>query len=148
MQRWGGGEGLALNRPKSHPATGISLQSSNFPQSCIKCFSNANLQISFTNQTMKPVCFVFTQLMHACWSQGMRRESFSKRFGGKYDPVKVWAKFLKNTMPRTSVSNDCEVGVQMGKPPLRSHWDQRYFCPAGLRGWRDGHPHSESDFDR
>lgn len=34
-------------------------QSSNFPELCVKCFLNANLQISFINQNMKPVCSIF-----------------------------------------------------------------------------------------
>lgn len=53
-----------LNRSESHPATGIRLQSSNFPELCFKCFSKANLQISSINQNVKPVCSIFTQLTH------------------------------------------------------------------------------------
>lgn len=50
---------------------------------------------------------------------------------------------MKNTMPRTSVSNEFKVGVQTGKPPLKSHWDKRYFGSALLRSWREGNPHSK-----
>lgn len=64
---------------------------------------------------------------------------FSKWFWGNYDPVKVWAKFLKNTMPRTCFQ--CIWGgCPNGEAPLRLHWDKLYFCPTGLTGWRDGHP--------
>lgn len=51
-------------------------------------------------------------------------------------------------MPRTSVSNEFKVGVQMGKPPLRSRWDKGYFRSASLKSWREGSSHSKSDFDR
>lgn len=119
----------------------------NFPELCVKRFSNANLQILSINQNMKPVCSIFTQLTHVGlkeWDMSL----FWKRFWGKYDPVKVWAKFMKNTMPRTSVSNEFKVGVQTGKPPLRSHWDKWYFGSAILRSWRKNSPCSKSDFDR
>lgn len=105
----------------------------------VQCFLNANLKISFINQNS----LLYFYPIYTCWSKGMKRESFSKRYWGKYSPPKVWAKFMKNTMPRTSVSNEFKVGVQTGKPPLRSHGDKWYFHSAIRRSWREGNPHSK-----
>lgn len=97
----------------------------------------------FFHKSRHETSLLYFYPIYTCWSKGMKRESFSKRFWGKYDPAKVWAKFMKNTMPRTSVSNEFKVGVQTGKPPLRSHGDKWYFHSAIRRSWREGNPHSK-----
>lgn len=120
---WGCPAGVSSDEAKVSSSHRQQAAKVKLPQLRVKCFSNTNLQISFIHQNMKPVCSIFTQL-YTCWSKKMRHESFSKRFSEKCDPVKVCAKFMKNTMPRTSVSNEFKVGVQTGKPPLKSHWDK------------------------
>lgn len=77
-----------LNRSECHPATGINVQSSNFPEWCAYCFTNANLQISSINQNMKPVCSIFTQLTHVGlkeWDMSL----FQNDFGGNMTQQKL-----------------------------------------------------------